>query len=181
MKRKISCLILICFLILAGCSKEDEWIESISSSEAIEVETTTTSTVFVYVCGKVKSPGVYELPNGSRYADAIKAAGGIKKKGDLDSLNLAQKVSDGEKIEILSIDDKTQTTIASNDEKDGLININTADASLLQTLSGIGKTKAEQIVAYRKSHGNFKSIEEIMKVPGIKEGAFAKIKDSITI
>ena len=74
MKRKISCLILICFLILAGCSKEDEWIESISSSEAIEVETTTSSTVFVYVCGKVKSPGVYELPNGSRYADAIKAA-----------------------------------------------------------------------------------------------------------
>lgn len=180
MKRKISCLILICFLILSGCSKEDEWIESTSSSETIEVETTS-SMIFVYVCGKVKSPGVYELPNGSRYADAIKAAGGIKKTGDLDSLNLAQKVSDGEKIEILSIDDKTQTTVASNDEKDGLININTADASLLQTLSGIGKAKAEQIVAYRKSHGNFKSIEEIMKVPGIKEGAFAKIKDSITI
>ncbi len=164
--------------MLSGCSKEDEWIESANSSEAIEVETTISSTVFVYVCGKVKSPGVYELPNGSRYADAIKAAGGIKKTGDLDSLNLAQKVSDGEKIEILSTDD---TTISSSDEDSGLININTADASLLQTLSGIGKAKAEQIIAYRESHGNFKSIEEIMKVPGIKEGAFAKIKDSITI
>lgn len=173
-KRKISCLILICLLILSGCSKEDEWVSS--STSMVETVETTSSTIFVYVCGKVKSPGVYELPYGARYADAIKAAGGATKKGNLDSLNLAQKVSDGEKIEVLS--NKSQTS-ESSDSK--LININTADVSLLQTLSGIGKAKAEQIVSYRESHGNFKSIEEIMKVPGIKEGAFAKIKDSITV
>lgn len=174
MKIKISCLILICFLILSGCSKEDEWVKS-SSSMAVAIDTTS-STVFVYVCGKVKSPGVYELPSGSRYADAIKAAGGATKKGNLDSLNLAQKVSDGEKIEVLSSNHQTSE---SSDSK--LININTADVSLLQTLRGIGKAKAEQIVSYRESHGSFKSIEEVMKVPGIKEGAFAKIKDDITV
>lgn len=174
MKRKISCLILICLLILSGCSKEDEWVSS--STNMVETVETTSSTIFVYVCGKVKSPGVYELPYGARYADAIKAAGGVTKKGNLDSLNLAQKVSDGEKIEVLS---NSSQTSKSSDSK--LININTADVSLLQTLSGIGKAKAEQIVSYRESHGNFKSIEEIMKVPGIKEGAFAKIKDSITV
>lgn len=174
-KRKISCLILICLLILSSCSKEDEWVNS--STSMVETMDTTSSTIFVYVCGKVKSPGVYELPYGARYADAIKAAGGATKKGNLDSLNLAQKVSDGEKIEVSS----SSSLKTSKSQESGLININTADASLLQTLSGIGKAKAEQIVSYRESHGNFKSIEEIMKVPGIKEGAFAKIKDSITV
>jgi competence protein ComEA len=176
--KKIACLILLCLVLLTGCAVEDEWSETEGVTEA-SMEETTSTTLYVYVCGQVKTPGVYELPVNSRYEDAIKMAGGITKEGNPNSLNLAQKVTDGEKIYIPSQDEQETTSVSSS--SNGLININTADEEVLQTLSGIGKAKAEQIVAYRQSHGNFKTIEDIMQVPGIKEGAFAKIKDSITV
>jgi competence protein ComEA len=180
--KKIACFILLCLVLLVGCTVDDEWSETeVVTENEVSTEETTSATLCVYVCGAVKTPGVYELPANSRYADAIKIAGGITKKGNPNSLNLAQKVTDGEKIYIpLQGEAEEETTLVSS-SSNGLININTADEETLQTLSGIGKAKAEQIVAYRQSHGNFKTIEEIMQVPGIKEGAFAKIKDSITV
>ncbi|MDR0963665.1 MAG: helix-hairpin-helix domain-containing protein [Clostridium sp.] len=137
--------------------------------------------VYVYVCGAVNHPGVVELPSGSRAEAAIIAAGGFAPNADIDYLNLAALVSDGDKLDIPTLEEaeaqaKQDAAIAS-----GIVNINTADASLLGTLPGIGESRAADIIAYRETHGSFRTIEEIMNVSGIKEAAFNKIRDKICV
>ncbi|MDO5409244.1 MAG: helix-hairpin-helix domain-containing protein [Lachnospiraceae bacterium] len=149
--------------------------------------------VHVHVCGAVKKAGVYLLSADSIVADAIETAGGVVKGGAADYLNLAEAVSEGDKIyvpflkELEKTDGKTgEISFAAGDpaqmeESSALVNINTAMQEQLMTLSGIGKTRAEAIIAYRESNGEFQKPEDIMKVSGIKEGAFKKIKDQITV
>ena len=162
--------------------------------------------VAAYVCGAVVNPGVYELKEGSRLDEYIKAAGGFTEEALTTSENLARFVKDGEKIFIPKLTDDIQPAVdggASNqngsDGNDGisdrrgsddgdrisgedeLININTASAQLLVTLGGIGEVKAQQIIEYRKANDGFSCIEDIMKVDGIKESVFNKIKDKITV
>lgn len=145
----------------------------------------------VYVCGNVKNPGVYELLPGSRINDALVLAGGALPGSDLNSINLAEKISDGQKIYIpkigelqsqsslpSSIGGTKQETISADKRK---ININTATKEELKTLSRIGDKLAERIIEYRQKHGPFKSIEEIKNVNGIGEKIFESIKDSITV
>ncbi len=133
----------------------------------------------VYVCGEVKKPGVYELEPGSRVADALAAAGGATGKAAMDSLNLAGYVEDGQKIKIPSRAEEKRAKRQEAGEP-GLLNINEASAQEFMTLSGIGESKAGDIVAYREKHGGFSDISEIMNVAGIKEGIFNRIKDKIT-
>lgn len=152
----------------------------------------------VHVCGAVKNAGVYLLSEGSIVQDAIDAAGGAVKDGAVDYLNLAGTVSEGDKIyvpflkEVESlygdagpIGQSSQETGVSSSNTDAaqraLVNLNTASKEQLMTLSGIGETRADAILAYREANGRFQTIEDVMKVSGIKEGAFAKIKDQITV
>jgi competence protein ComEA len=143
----------------------------------------------VYVNGGVKSPGVYQLPKGSRVQDAIDAAGGFSRSADSSRVNLAALIEDGMQ---LAVPTKTPTLLplviggAAHGSTppapaSGLIDINTADAALLETLPGIGPTIAQRIVDYRTEHGAFQTIEEIMNVPGIGSSTFDKIKDYITV
>ena len=151
--------------------------------------------ITVHVCGAVMHPGVYELDEGSRVMDAVLAAGGFSQEADEEYVNLATVLSDGDKVRI-----PTQKETAVNDgisEAGGVtasgsmdetknatqnkVNINTADAEELCTLPGIGQTRAESIISYREEHGFFSRIEDIMKISGIKENSFEKIKDKITI
>ncbi len=143
--------------------------------------------VTVYVCGEVNCSGVYTLPAGSRICDAVEAAGGLTGDACETCINLADFLYDGQMVDILSVDEASSfsydsATLAGDDNASGgLININTADAAALKTLPGIGDSKATAIISYRQEHGLFTSIEDIMKIDGIKEGIFNNIKDYITV
>ena len=145
------------------------------------------SEVYVHVCGAVINPGVYKLNKGERVYDAVMAAGGISDNGCGYLINQARQVEDGERIYVPSENEADmfeETTDFSTDggsSDTGLININTCTKEDLMTLSGIGESKAESIISYRKANGNFKSIEDIKNVDGIKDGVFNKIKDKIKV
>lgn len=139
--------------------------------------------VAVYICGAVKNPGVYVLASGARVIDALEAAGGFLPDADEKGVNLARVLSDGEQVTICTAKEAEEGG-ASGELKnpdDGRININTADAEELRKLPGIGETKAGDIITWRNDHGGFRSIEDIMKVSGIKESLFGRIKESITV
>jgi competence protein ComEA len=141
-------------------------------------------TVFVYICGAVTNPGVYEMDSGSRICDVLDQAGGFSEDASTTYLNLAEFVSDGQKVYVPTQEELTVELFAEEDAAEagsGKININTASKEVLVTLPGIGESKADSIIAYRTEHGGFSSIEEIMEIPGIKEAVFSKIKELITV
>ena len=161
--------------------------------------------VYIHVCGLVCTPGVYGLPAGSRVYEAIEAAGGFSEAAVPDYLNLAQVLEDGMKIQVPDRDQAeewkarglTQSGISMGGGTAGVqtsgrtgsgeggskarVNLNTASREELMTLRGIGASRADDIIHYRQEFGGFKSIEDIMNVSGIKDAAFEKIKDSITV
>lgn len=140
--------------------------------------------IFVYVCGAVCAPGVYELDEGARVYEAVQEAGGMSADASADSVNLARVAQDGEQIYILTCDEaQTEGTMPGTEitGENKKVNINTASAEELMTLSGIGESKAESIIRYREENGRFQKIEELMEISGIKEGVFEKIKDDIII
>ncbi len=151
---------------------------------------------YVYVCGKVQSPGVYTLPEGARIYEAVDLAGGFTDDAEESWLNLAEPVTDGMRLEVpskaqakdLSWQAQSQHAVTGNGDagnsaagQRGLVNLNTASLEELMTLKGIGASRAEDIIRYRKEAGGFTRIEDIMKVPGIKDAAFQKIKENITV
>lgn len=146
--------------------------------------------IYVYVCGQVKAPGVYVLDEGSRLFEAVDMAGGILAEGDLTWINLAAVLTDGQKIYIPSAaeaetlqtgEELSETPENSDGSLEQRVNINRASKEILMTLPGIGEAKAEAILAYRQAEGRFESPEELMNVPGIKAGIYAKLKDRIAI
>lgn len=162
--------------------------------------------LFVHICGAVKGQGVYQLAAGSRVYDVIEAAGGFTEEADEGYVNMALVLEDGWKIVIPTLEETsvmlTNGVIRTEDtkkgifsgkesvppalagdtkDKDGLVNINTADKEALLTLPGIGDSRAENIVSYREQHGGFARIEDIMCIEGIKEGMFARLKDKICV
>ena len=144
-------------------------------------EEETVREVYVYVCGAVKVPGVVSLPEGSRTSDALEAAGGFTPEAAQEAVNLAAKVSDGEKIYFPTWEEHAAQARQEEDDAAGLVNINTADVSRLCTLPGIGESRAADIIAYRESQGDFTACEDIMQVPGIKESVYSKISGRITV
>ena len=176
---KVITILLMVFMMSIGCSRRKEVsIEPKKETKTTAEKSSSKETIYVYVCGEVKHPGVY------RIVSAVKAAGGLTKKASAESINQAEKMKDGQQITIPS---KKQT--AKNEGSDskavqsssGKININTAGVKELMTLSGIGEAKASDIISYREEHGPFSDISDIMKIQGIKEGIYHKIKDKITI
>ncbi len=162
--------------------------------------------VIVDIKGEVTTPGVYELIKGSRVIDVINEAQGLTSNANTRYINLSKILEDGDAIVIYSNDeienaskeekievttpcvceDVNSACIENNTNKEtsqtnGKININTATQEELTSLSGIGEAKAKSIIKYREENGNFKSIEDIMKVSGISENLFAKIKENITV
>lgn len=149
------------------------------------------STVVVYIAGEVAKPDVYNISSDARLKDLVEEAGGFTQNADIESLNLAQHLKDGEKIVIGNINDKVDKNeyLAQNindentlaDDKRLVVNINTADETELQKLDGIGEKLARNIIAYREKCGDYTSIEEIREADGIGEATFDKIKGNITI
>jgi competence protein ComEA len=135
----------------------------------------------VYVCGAVANPGVVEIPQGSRVEDALEAAGGFGAEAGREAVNLADWVSDGQKLYFPKEGEAVEEPQAQADSASGLVNINTADVAALCTLPGIGESRAQDIISYREANGGFGACEDIMKVSGIKTAAYEKIKDKITV
>ena len=177
-----------------GEQAEDENIsapENNTPEDRRDVENSEKSGVYVYICGEVIKPGVYELSGDSRIYEAVDAAGGFTENAARECVNLASKVSDGMQITIYNREEAASLLAESATEGEnagksgtsgsGLVNLNTATKEELMTLKGIGESKAEDIIRYREKSGGFKKIEDIMKISGIKENGFQKIKDSITV
>lgn len=142
--------------------------------------------IFVHVCGCVKNPDVYKLDEGARAIDAIRLAGGFLKDAKKDYVNLAAILNDQDKLYIPCENEVTNVgflpaDVNGNMSSDGKININTADKEELMRLSGIGSSRADDIIGYRKKNGSFKKIEDIMQISGIKKAMFEKIKDEISV
>lgn len=147
----------------------------------------------VHVAGAVSKPGVYYLPQGARVVDAVQKAGYLP-QADIDSLSLAQPLTDGEKIyvprqgEVLQTSDAGGIVFGGNTAglsgglSSGKVNLNTASAEELDArLPGIGPVFAQRIVDYRNSHGPFRSLEDLQNVSGIGPRRFEQIKDLVTI
>lgn len=156
-------------------------------------------TIYVYVCGEVNNPGVYQLSAGSRVYQALEAAGGMTESADLKVINQAELLTDGEQITVYSVAETSSPgfsasagnhagssgnssgSASSAGSGTGKVNINTATKEELMTLSGIGESRAEDIIRYREEHGGFSSIDEIQNVSGIGEKSFQKIEDQIEV
>jgi competence protein ComEA len=134
----------------------------------------TPANLAVYITGGVASPGLYYLPAGSRMGDAVNAAGGFVINAQIDQINLAAPLTDGEHVDVPSLGGSNTISL-------GRININTATAAELDTLPGIGPTTAQAIVDYRFQYGSFLNIQDIQNVPGIGPATYDLIKDSITV
>ena len=166
--------------------KQTEGNKDIKEGKSDSEKEKSTENIFVYVCGAVQKPGVYALLPGQRICDALAAAGGLREQAAGDSLNQAEVLSDGQMLRVLTTEEAAAATVQPGQEtadssRDGRVDINTADASALMSLPGIGQSKADAIIAYRNEHGAFKAPEELMNISGIKEGVYQKIKDSIKV
>lgn len=185
----------------SGQKSKVEADEKKSDSEEMQPEM-----IYVDVCGAVANPGVFQLAAGSRVFQAIEAAGGYLPEAALTCVNRAGVLTDGQQLYILTQEEMERqgldpaemagasdgqmngsagtgqnTGMTAQVQQDNRININTADEAQLTTLTGIGATRAQAIIAYREENGPFAAIEDIMNVQGIKEGTFAKIKDEIVV
>lgn len=181
---------------------EEQPVENKNNDEtqrdALMEKETKDELMYVHVCGAVKQSGVYILAAGSRVIDAVSLAGGFSEDAAVNAINQAQKLTDGLRLYIPTLDDLENTSITqeeypvitstpvnnpSNDMvgSENKININTADKKTLMTLPGIGESKAQSIITYREKNGKFSSIEDIQKISGIKEAVYKKIKDIITV
>lgn len=187
MKQIAACFLILCGMgLMAACGKENTvYLESDTQEEcgeeAPETSVCQPASCYVYICGAVVSPGVYELPEGSRICDAVERAGGFTEEAELTALNQAEPVRDGQMIQVLTREEAGQAQAAEGETADGRVNINTATAEELMELPGIGASKAESIIAYREEHGAFSRSEELMNIAGIKSGVYEKIKNSIRV
>ncbi len=180
-------VVLLCVNVLLACSdstlilEESEVAEETEQQESLVESSFVADRIYVHISGEVLNPAVYEFDVGARVYEAIEQAGGFTEIADRNYLNLAKELVDGEQIYVPAIGEAESMSAADNDIRDAKVNINTATKEELLSLKGIGEGRADDIIAYRDKNGAFSSIEDIMKVPGIKQASFDKIKDDISI
>lgn len=170
----------------SGVDSHDRDSDGSSHKASAELE------VYVDVDGAVVRPGVYRLKDGARVSQAIDAAGGLTAEADVTGLNRASKITDGQKIYVPTVGEQQAAAAVGGAESGAattpgagssseLVNINTASAAELQTLSGIGPSMAQSIIDERTKNGAFASVDDLMRVSGIGEKKLAKIKDCICV
>lgn len=192
-KRIIAISIAIAICVILGIiliyNKEDY-----TEFENIEILDTTPGEIIpkeknikIHISGQTNYNGIIELPEGSRIDDAIKKAGGITKEADINRINLAYELSDGQKIYIPKIDEEeyeefvTENSGLENEEKNEKININKATQTELETLPGVGPSLALKIIKYREQNGKFSNIEQLKNVSGVGESKYEELKDLIKV
>lgn len=154
--------------------------------------------IYVDICGEVRQPGVYQITEGTRLFEVIRQAGGLTENADINVINQAETVCDGQKIRILSYQETAEAADGSGQasgqngagsgtvggsavDAEGRVDLNRADAAALQTIPGIGPSKAQRILEYREASGPFAKIEDIKNVSGIGNKTFESIRDYLTV
>lgn len=173
-------------------SYENILVETEEAGKEEMVENTEIENIKIHIAGEIKNPGIIELESGSRIFDAIEKAGGATEKANLDEVNLAYVLEDGQKLYIPNIEEKNKEYIieengeniiqeinsASTNKK---IDINKANQEGFESIPGIGPSMAEKIINYRNENGKFKSIDELKNVSGIGEKKFESMKEYICV
>ena len=172
---------------VAAVSKDSSTEKDVKKEEKEEKEEPVEQDLItVDVKGAVKSPGIYDLPVGSRVNDAVQKAGGLTEKADSKSINLAQKVSDEALVYVPTkgeeeANQQINSRVSSSTSKDKKVNLNKASLEELKQVKGLGGKRAQDIIDYRESNGKFKSIDELKKVSGIGAKTIEKLKDYVTV
>ena len=157
-----------------------------STEKEVKEESVEQDLITVDVKGAVKSPGIYDLPVGSRVNDAVQKAGGLTEQADSKSLNLAQKVSDEALVYVPTKGEEAASQQAgsgapSSTSKEKKINLNKASLEELKQVKGLGGKRAQDIIDHRESNGKFKSVDELKNVSGIGAKTIEKLKDYVTV
>ena len=169
---------------VAAVSKDSSSEKEIKKEE--KEESPEQDLITVDVKGAVKSPGIYDLPVGSRVHDAVQKAGGLTEEADSKSLNLAQKVSDEALVYVPTKGEEAASQqVASgttpSTSKDKKVNLNKASLEELKQVKGLGGKRAQDIIDHREANGKFKSVDELKKVSGIGAKTIEKLKDYVTV
>ncbi len=157
------------------------------SGSTVPASTTTTAaaSIVVHAAGAVAAPGIHSLPAGSRVADLLVAAGGPAADADLDRVNLAALLSDGERVWFPRVGEAAEPVVVGASpgevEPTGPLDLNAATAEQLDGLPGIGPAIAAAIVSYREEHGPFTAVEGLLEVPGIGDARLAQLRDLVTV
>ena len=157
-----------------------------STEKEVKEEPVEQDLITVDVKGAVKSPGIYDLPVGSRVNDAVQKAGGLTEQADSKSLNLAQKVSDEALVYVPTKGEESASQQAgsgapSSTSKEKKVNLNKASLEELKQVKGLGGKRAQDIIDHREENGKFKSVDELKKVSGIGAKTIEKLKDYVTV
>ncbi|VKI92906.1 competence protein [Streptococcus pneumoniae] len=172
---------------VAAVSKDSSTGKEVTKEEKEEKEEPVEQDLItVDVKGAVKSPGIYDLPVGSRVNDAVQKAGGLTEQADSKSLNLAQKVSDEALVYVPTkgeeaVSQQTGSGTASSTSKEKKVNLNKASLEELKQVKGLGGKRAQDIIDHREANGKFKSVDELKKVSGIGAKTIEKLKDYVTV
>ena len=140
--------------------------------------------ITVDVKGAVKTPGIYDLPVGSRINDAVQKAGGLTDNADSKSINLAQRISDEALVYVPTKEEATSQEMpssASNNKENKKVNLNKASVEELKQVKGLGAKRAQDIIDHRESNGKFKSVDDLKKVSGIGAKTIEKLKEYVTV
>ena len=168
---------------VAAVSKDSSSEKEVKKEE--KEESPEQDLITVDVKGAVKSPGIYDLPVGSRVHDAVQKAGGLTEEADSKSLNLAQKVSDEALVYVPTKGEEASQQTASgttpSSSKEKKVNINKASLEELKQVKGLGGKRAQDIIDHREANGKFKSVDELKKVSGIGAKTIEKLKDYVTV
>lgn len=185
----IICIVIVIYILSLNQQNFNNYEDlEITETEEIVEEPEEKEKIKVHIAGSVVSEGIVELEEGARVADAIDQAGGTTADANMNQVNLAYKVQDGQKIYIPNINEEEyeitedmegiQNIYETNSD---IININTATQTELELLPGIGPSTASKIIKYREENGEFKTIDDIKNVSGIGDAKFESIKDQITV
>lgn len=190
--------ILIMFIVFSTKHKENIKVDDIVLASSLETSkesndtlpSRTENTIVVDIKGAISVEGTYQMKVGDRVVDVIKKAGDFTDNADKTSVNLAQKVTDEMMIYVARQDEQRSLLMSSNFRSSGTenktevkkkLNLNTASENDLQNISGIGKKKAEDIVAYREEHSRFSSIDELKNISGIGDKTLEKLQEEVSV
>ncbi|GAB3598948.1 ComEA family DNA-binding protein [Microbacterium tumbae] len=157
------------------------------ASQVIDVTDAQSATIapaeiYVHVLGRVSDPGLFVLDQGARVADALAAAGGTLDDADLQAVNLARPVTDGEQIIVPAVGETSSAqSAAPGSPGEALIDLNAADQAALETLPRIGPALAQRIIQWREENGRFASVDDLLAVPGIGEKMLAALRDLVRV
>jgi competence protein ComEA len=139
------------------------------------------SVIYVHILGQVEQPGLYALRDGDRGVDVVAAAGGFTSEADPAAVNLARFLSDGEQIVVPAVGEVPAGGGAGAVSPDGKVNLNSADATALETLPRIGPAMAQRILDWREANGRFSAVEDLLDVTGIGDATFEGLRDLVTV